>query len=45
MNGVAESLKADAKSRVDEARAAVEKASKQGPTAPAGDGAAASSSE
>ncbi len=45
MNGIAESLKADAKSRVDEARAAVEKASKQEPTAPAGDGAAASSSD
>ena len=44
MNGIAESLKADAKSRVDEVRAAVEKASKQKPTAPAGDGAAASSS-
>lgn len=45
MNGIAESLKADVKSRVDEVRAAAEKASKQGPTAPAGDGAAVSSSE
>ncbi len=46
MNGIADSLKADAKSRVDEARviAQAEK-SKQKPTAPAGDGAAASSSE
>lgn len=45
MNGIADSLKADAKSRVDAALAsAAERAAQQKPTAPAGDGAAASSS-
>lgn len=47
MNGIADSLKADAKSYVDEARAIAEaaKSSKQKPTASAGDGASASSSD
>ena len=45
MNGIADSLKADVKSRVDAAlAAAAERAAQQKPTAPAGDGAAASSS-
>ena len=47
VNGIADSLKADAKSYVDEARAivAAAKSSKQKPTASAGDGASASSSD
>ena len=45
MNGIADSLKADAKSRFDAALAvAAERAAQQKPTAPAGDGVVASSS-